>query len=348
MGREEELDTILTAYHQRSPVVGFSPAYVKAGARMRKSLIDNKVNTTGTVIDSAVANDRGDEVDVLLAVKQVVTSGPDNPLEAIHRMHVSAIHAAQERCWLTTPYFVPGDAGAAWLAAQRRRGIDVAVLTNSLAATDVAAVHAGYSRTRPALVDAGVKLYELRPDPGKQPRIGVKGSGASLHGKAALIDDDLVFVGSFNLDPRSARINCEQGALVRNVALASELRTAFERATNGGDRAWRVARDAASGELRWCLAVPGTLFATLEVDREGNLYASSEGELLSWDAAGNELFKLGAGANHLQFRDLAIDNVGSAFRIGADITDLTIEKVNGKNVRRFVEDLASGTATSAS
>lgn len=66
------------------------------------------------------------------------------------------------------------------------------------------------------------------------------------------------------------------------------------------------------------------------------------------DAAGNELFKLGAGANHLQFRDLAIDNVGSAFRIGADIADLTIEKVNGKNVRRFVEDLASGTATSAS
>lgn len=48
------------------------------------------------------------------------------------------------------------------------------------------------------------------------------------------------------------------------------------------------ALDSASGQLRWCLAVPGTLFATLEVDREGNLYASSEGSLLSWDAAGNE------------------------------------------------------------
>ena len=163
----------------------------------------------------------------------------------------AAAEAARTRLVLVSPYFVPGDAGAAWLAAQRRRGIDVAVLTNSLAATDVAAVHAGYSRTRPALVDAGVTLYELRPDPARKPRIGVSGSGASLHGKAAIVDDDLVFVGSFNLDPRSARINCEQGALVRNVALASELRTAFERATNGGDRAWRVARDAASGELRW-------------------------------------------------------------------------------------------------
>lgn len=163
----------------------------------------------------------------------------------------AAAESATSRLVLVSPYFVPGDAGASWLATQYQRGIEVAVLTNSLAATDVAAVHAGYSRTRPALVDAGVKLYELRPDPGKQPRIGVKGSGASLHGKAALIDDDLVFVGSFNLDPRSARINCEQGALVRNAALASELRTAFERATNGGDRAWRVARDAASGELRW-------------------------------------------------------------------------------------------------
>lgn len=66
------------------------------------------------------------------------------------------------------------------------------------------------------------------------------------------------------------------------------------------------------------------------------------------DAAGNELFKMGTGANHLEFRDLRIDNVGTAFRATADIADLTIEKVDAGNVRRFFEDYASasgGTAT---
>jgi cardiolipin synthase C len=150
-----------------------------------------------------------------------------------------------------SPYFVPGDAGAAWLAAERARGLDVSVLTNSLAATDVAAVHAGYSRTRPALVAAGVRLYELRPDVVRAPRLGISGSGASLHAKAAIFDDDLLFVGSFNLDPRSAHINCEQGALVRSVALAAKLRSDFERATEDGGHAWHVVRDPASGELRW-------------------------------------------------------------------------------------------------
>lgn len=64
------------------------------------------------------------------------------------------------------------------------------------------------------------------------------------------------------------------------------------------------------------------------------------------DAAGNELFKLGSGANHLVFQDIDISNVGTAFRASADIADITIQRVDVLNARRFFEDLASnGTAT---
>src|SRR3546814_7937748 len=41
---------------------------------------------------------------------QALPPGPDSSWESIHRMHVSAIHAARERVWLMTPYFVPTEA----------------------------------------------------------------------------------------------------------------------------------------------------------------------------------------------------------------------------------------------
>ena len=72
-------------------------------------------------------------------------------------------HAAARRMLIVSPYFMPGDAGVAWLRGLVKRGVRVTVLTNSLAATDVGAVHAGYERYREALLEGGVRLYELRP-----------------------------------------------------------------------------------------------------------------------------------------------------------------------------------------
>ncbi len=64
---------------------------------------------------------------------------------------------------------------------------------------------------------------------------------------------------------------------------------------------------------------------------------------------GNELFRLLGGANNLVFEDLSFSNIGNgAFRIGADISNLTIRDVDAKNVSRFIENYVSGTATTAS
>lgn len=153
---------------------------------------------------------------------------------------------------LISPYFVPGAGGTDGMRALTGRGAGVEILTNSLAATDVAAVHSGYSRYRKALLECGVKLYELKPAPEADDhdvRLRLGSSKASLHTKAAIVDREHVFVGSFNLDPRSVSLNCEQGVLATHPALAEELEVIFERMTDG-DRAWRVDRDA-QGRLQW-------------------------------------------------------------------------------------------------
>ncbi len=160
-----------------------------------------------------------------------------------------ALRAARHEALLISPYFVPGKAGLALLLDLAARGVRVSVVTNSLAATDVVAVHGGYARYRRALLRAGIALYELKPS-GEEEDTSVFGSrGASLHTKAFVVDDGPIFVGSFNLDPRSAALNTEMGAFVRHPVLARELRAEHERLADPV-RSWRLGLDA-RGRLTW-------------------------------------------------------------------------------------------------
>jgi len=131
---------------------------------------------------------------------------------------------------LVSPYFVPTKEGTAALREMASRGVKVRVLTNSLAATDVAPVHAGYAKYREALLRGGVRLYELKPTATeKSERSGVGGSSdASLHAKTFAVDRSRIFVGSFNFDPRSARLNTEMGVVVESGKLAAQLSGALD------------------------------------------------------------------------------------------------------------------------
>lgn len=184
------------------------------------------------------------------SVTQLAWSGDvhviaDDPRKALRRpseidpgvLHsiAGALEQAASQLRLISPYFVPGEAAAAQLARKASSGCDVAILTNSLAATDVAAVHSGYSKYRSKLLAAGVKLFELRPAPEQDddadhhgPRMRLGSSRASLHTKAAILDGRRIFVGSFNLDPRSATLNCEMGVWIGDAAIAGQLQSLFE------------------------------------------------------------------------------------------------------------------------
>lgn len=153
---------------------------------------------------------------------------------------------------LVSPYLVLGANGTRDLAAMARRGVDVRVLTNSLAATDVTAVHAGYAKRRKQLLQAGVKLYELRRTGGQPNERHLAGpfgsSGSSLHAKTFAVDDKRLFIGSFNFDPRSANLNTEMGFLIESPTLAQTMHSAFGR--DVPQRAYQVCLDA-DGNLYW-------------------------------------------------------------------------------------------------
>jgi putative cardiolipin synthase len=133
---------------------------------------------------------------------------------------------------LISPYFVPGDAGTAAFAELAQRGVKVRILTNSLAATDVAAVHAGYAKRREDLLRAGVRLFELKPTAEEEKQKDGKtfggSSAASLHAKTFAVDRERSFVGSFNFDQRSARLNTEMGVVIRSPTLAQRITAAFD------------------------------------------------------------------------------------------------------------------------
>ncbi len=156
-----------------------------------------------------------------------------------------------------SPYFVPGKADVEALTRLAHDGVKVTVLTNSLEATDVPTVHAGYARQRRQLLEAGVTLLEVKrasPAPSGGSALLGSSSGSSLHAKTASIDRARAFVGSFNFDPRSKELNTELGFVIDSPAIAGEIADAV----NGklAARAYRVGLTA-TGSLRWTEEVDG-------------------------------------------------------------------------------------------
>lgn len=178
--------------------------------------------------------------------------GAGSPASHVLDSMVDEVGAATREVLLISPYFVPGIGGTAALRSLASQGANVEVLTNSLSATDVAIVHSGYAKYRKPLLEGGVRLYELKsavPIEDRPHRFRVGSSRASLHTKAAVMDGERVFVGSFNIDPRSAELNCEMGVWIRSRALARELTARFRDATKP-ERSFAL-QLSAEGKLTW-------------------------------------------------------------------------------------------------
>jgi len=135
---------------------------------------------------------------------------------------------------LVSPYFVPGEEGTVALVALASRGVKVRVLTNSLASSEANIVHSGYAKRRRDLLRAGIQLYEIKTTAAQEARdekvkLGSSASSA-LHAKTFAVDRSRVFVGSFNFDQRSARLNTEMGLVIDSPALARQLAERFDTA----------------------------------------------------------------------------------------------------------------------
>jgi putative cardiolipin synthase len=170
------------------------------------------------------------------------------------------IEEAKHEVILISPYLIPSARGMEVLTELERRGIQVRVLTNSLASTDVAVVHAGYARYRPQLLAGGVEVHERRPTAAESAtaRRGLS-SGASLHAKAVVVDRKWVLIGSMNLDPRSRQSNTEIGVLVESEALGKQMGELFDESVSA-ERSYRVALGRAGdagSPLSWTISEGG-------------------------------------------------------------------------------------------
>jgi putative cardiolipin synthase len=143
----------------------------------------------------------------------------------------SAVTDVRSELIISSPYFIPGKSGVEAFKKLREQGVRVRILTNSLAANDVAVVHSGYAKYRKDLVKLGVELYEIKPslvEASEHERTVFGSSGASLHAKSFIFDRRQLFVGSLNLDPRSIYLNTELGIVVDSPELAGKVAAGFE------------------------------------------------------------------------------------------------------------------------
>lgn len=183
----------------------------------------------------------------------------DHPAKALNRHNETdmmsslnqALEIPQKSLYLVSPYFVPTQTGMKILERLRQKEIDITVFTNSLRATDVAAVHSGYARYRKPLLNQNIKLYEFKSSQAvpKSKDKGLTGSSAtSLHAKTFIVDRERLFIGSLNLDPRSAKLNTEMGLLVYSPQLAAQIEDNLNQHTM--QTAYQVSLDE-NNKLQW-------------------------------------------------------------------------------------------------
>lgn len=170
----------------------------------------------------------------------------------VHQLR-TLLGSPTKRLTIISSYFVPTKDGVNTLVELAEAGIDIKILTNSFDATDVTAVHSGYSQWRPSLLRAGVKIYELKSTASEEKRENKlwkarSQSSTSLHAKTFAVDDYQVFIGSYNVDPRSANINTEMGVIINDEELAKQLHSALSDELLG--QAYEV-KLLENGNLQW-------------------------------------------------------------------------------------------------
>jgi len=161
---------------------------------------------------------------------QLVVDSPDKGIKkqakeaaSITTPLLESLQSAEKELIVISPYFVPLKGGIEGLSEIQKSGVNVIIITNSLAANNQFTVHSGYAPSRKPLLQAGVQIYEVRPDAEVSGTEFVNASGAkaTLHTKAFIVDDKEVFIGSFNFDPRSANLNTELGVIIRDSDMAT-------------------------------------------------------------------------------------------------------------------------------
>jgi len=252
--------------HERAaPIAAFAKMPDDPAAeleRVRAKLVQSSKEVTSTKYAAAVNDQifKYVETDKSVFVWAPYTVAVDSPDKNIKKKAKTAynimtplresLQTAEKELLIISPYFVPKKSGIEALIAVQERGIQVTIVTNSLAANNQATVHGGYAPSRKPLLKAGVKILEVRADSSVlgSEIVAADDAKATLHTKAFVVDRSEAFIGSFNFDPRSANINTELGVIIRSPEIADEVADMVY--SNAQAEAFEVFLNE-KGKLRW-------------------------------------------------------------------------------------------------
>jgi len=229
---------------------------------LRERLIESREAISDTAYAEAVRRQVGHYLDpttevLMWAPYTLAVDSPDKSNKKLAKDAKSittalkqSILTAQKEVLIISPYFVPRKSGVEVFTTLQKSGVDITIVTNSLAANNQKTVHGGYAPSRKPLLEAGVKIYEVRPDAGVSGSeyVAGKAARATLHTKAFMVDRHDVFIGSFNFDPRSAQINTELGVIIHSSAFAENMMSGMDQKIK--DNAYEVFLNE-KGKLRW-------------------------------------------------------------------------------------------------
>jgi len=146
------------------------------------------------------------------AVLQLIPSGPEMRVSLIYEVFISALFGARKSITVVTPYFVPDEALVLALTNAARRGI-IVTLVIPMRLDSIMARYASEA-VYEALLEAGVTIKRYR--------------GGMLHTKAILIDDNVSFIGTVNMDMRSFYLNLEVTLAIYDKSFAERLQNTID------------------------------------------------------------------------------------------------------------------------
>ena len=209
--------------------------------------------------------------------------GKPQTQKELDRTGASIGHAAAqatEEVLIQSAYLILENDGAVGIETLIQQGVRVKLATNSMAADNHLSAFVTYRKQRKRMLEGGAEVYEMRPDALTEreqftaEELAQHRTSFGLHAKTMVFDRKVVFVGSFNLDPRSVDLNTEMGLMVESEALAGAVADSIENDIGAGN-SWRVILTD-DGKVAWVTMEAGA--ATEQFDTEPMTSAARRAE----------------------------------------------------------------------
>lgn len=159
------------------------------------------------------------------------------------------LRQAQSHVTIQSPYLVLTKEAKALFRELIQRGVKISISTNSMASTDNIQAFSGYKNQRDELLAMGIEIYEFKPWPKNQQllmkryeHVKNKNPIFAIHAKTLVVDSQITYIGTFNLDPRSVNLNTEVGVLIYNSKIAQQVE-AYIKEDMSADNSWNAATD---------------------------------------------------------------------------------------------------------